>query len=107
MDEGGMRTGGCRARPRPDRIDRTAGLTRRAARDRVCSGSLLRCNQSPTARSSMARHASSSPGRPSIYDVALRAGVSHMTVSRVINDHPNIKESTREHVKHVIAELGY
>ena len=55
----------------------------------------------------MARHASSSPGRPSIYDVALRAGVSHMTVSRVINDHPNIKESTREHVKHVIAELGY
>ncbi|QIG41190.1 LacI family DNA-binding transcriptional regulator [Microbacterium sp. 4R-513] len=55
----------------------------------------------------MARDAVSSRGRPSIYDVALRAGVSHMTVSRVINDQPNIRESTRQHVKRVIAELGY
>jgi DNA-binding LacI/PurR family transcriptional regulator len=55
----------------------------------------------------MARHASSSRARPSIYDVAVRAGVSHMTVSRVINGHTNIKESTREHVLRVIEELGY
>ncbi|TDN90731.1 LacI family DNA-binding transcriptional regulator [Microbacterium sp. BK668] len=55
----------------------------------------------------MARDATSSRGRPSIYDVAHRAGVSHMTVSRVINDHPNIRESTRRHVREVIAELGY
>lgn len=55
----------------------------------------------------MTRDATTTSGRPSIYDVAVRAGVSHMTVSRVINDHPNIKESTRLHVKQVIAELGY
>jgi DNA-binding LacI/PurR family transcriptional regulator len=30
-----------------------------------------------------------------------------MTVSRVINGQPNIRESTREHVLKVIAELGY
>jgi len=46
-------------------------------------------------------------GRPSIYDVAARAGVSHMTVSRVINAQTNIKESTRQRVLDVIAELGY
>ena len=33
--------------------------------------------------------------RPSIYDVAKHAGVSHMTVSRVLNDHPNIREDRK------------
>ncbi|QIG38720.1 LacI family transcriptional regulator [Microbacterium sp. 4R-513] len=46
-------------------------------------------------------------GRPSIYDVAARAGVSHMTVSRVINGQTNIREATRERVLQAIAELGY
>ncbi|HEX5858800.1 MAG TPA: LacI family DNA-binding transcriptional regulator [Microbacterium sp.] len=55
----------------------------------------------------MGGDASSARDRPSIYDVALRAGVSHMTVSRVINDHPNIRASTRQRVKDVIAEVGY
>lgn len=55
----------------------------------------------------MVRDAPPSRHRPSIYDVAVRAGVSHMTVSRVINDHPNIRDSTRQHVKEVIAELGF
>ena len=40
--------------------------------------------------------------RPSIYDVAKHAGVSHMTVSRVLNGHPNIRESTRERVLQAI-----
>lgn len=40
-------------------------------------------------------------------DVAARAGVSHQTVSRVINDHPNVAPRTRARVKLAIAELGY
>jgi DNA-binding LacI/PurR family transcriptional regulator len=40
-------------------------------------------------------------------DVARLAGVSHQTVSRVLNDHPNVKEQTRLRVRAAIAELGY
>lgn len=42
-----------------------------------------------------------------IKDVAKRAGVSVMTVSRVINGSKNVKESTREKVLKAIEELGY
>ncbi|MCJ1708878.1 substrate-binding domain-containing protein [Microbacterium sp. VKM Ac-2923] len=45
--------------------------------------------------------------RPSIYDVARGAGVSHMTVSRVLNDHLNIRESTRSRVLQVMEEMSY
>ncbi len=45
--------------------------------------------------------------RPNIYDVADRAGVSHMTVSRVLNGHPNIRDSTRARVLRAIDELDY
>jgi LacI family transcriptional regulator len=44
---------------------------------------------------------------PTITDVARRAGVSPMTVSRVINGEGNVRESTREAVKSAIAELNY
>ena len=40
-------------------------------------------------------------------DVARVAGVSHQTVSRVLNDHPNVRPETRERVLAAIAELGY
>jgi DNA-binding LacI/PurR family transcriptional regulator len=40
-------------------------------------------------------------------DVAARAGVSHQTVSRVINGSPNVAPLTRERVERAIAELGY
>ncbi|BAL90444.1 putative LacI-family transcriptional regulator [Actinoplanes missouriensis 431] len=40
-------------------------------------------------------------------DVARLAGVSHQTVSRVLNDHPNVKEQTRNRVRAAIAELNY
>ncbi|MDH2430736.1 LacI family DNA-binding transcriptional regulator [Sphaerisporangium sp. TRM90804] len=40
-------------------------------------------------------------------DVARLAGVSHQTVSRVLNGHPNVREQTRIRVRAAIAELGY
>ena len=43
----------------------------------------------------------------SIYDVANAAGVSIQTVSRVMNGHPSVKNSTREHVLAAISSLGY
>ncbi|MFC7394528.1 LacI family DNA-binding transcriptional regulator [Scopulibacillus cellulosilyticus] len=42
-----------------------------------------------------------------IYDIAKRANVSPMTVSRVINNSKQISESTRQKVQAVIEELGY
>ena len=44
---------------------------------------------------------------PAMTDVARVAGVSHQTVSRVLNAHPNVSESTRLRVRAAIAELGY
>ncbi|WP_129784025.1 LacI family DNA-binding transcriptional regulator [Promicromonospora panici] len=45
--------------------------------------------------------------KPNIRQVAVIAGVSHMTVSRVLNDHPNIKPDTRRRVLEAIEELDY
>ncbi len=44
---------------------------------------------------------------PAMTDVARLAGVSHQTVSRVLNGHPNVREQTRMRVRMAIAELGY
>ena len=44
---------------------------------------------------------------PAMSDVAARAGVSHQTVSRVLNDHPSVRAETRERVLDAIRELGY
>lgn len=45
--------------------------------------------------------------RPTIKDVAARAGVSRQTVSRVINNKAEVSPETRERVLAVIEELGY
>jgi len=42
-----------------------------------------------------------------IRDVAAHAGVSHQTVSRVINNSEQVTPETRERVKEAIKELGY
>ena len=42
-----------------------------------------------------------------IYDVAKQAGVSHQTVSRVLNDSQRVAAKTREKVERAITELGY
>lgn len=51
-----------------------------------------------------------SPGRrrsPTLEDVARLAGVSHQTVSRVVNDYPHIRPEVRERVGVAIRQLGY
>lgn len=40
-------------------------------------------------------------------DIAQKAGVSMMTVSRVMNNHPKVGQSTREKVKQIAQELRY
>ena len=44
---------------------------------------------------------------PNMYDVAKLAEVSHQTVSRVINNHPNTRPETRERVIKAMEQLGY
>jgi DNA-binding LacI/PurR family transcriptional regulator len=46
-------------------------------------------------------------GVPTMFDVARRAGVSHQTVSRVLNDLTGVAASTRLRVEQAIAELNY
>ncbi|MDY0911191.1 LacI family DNA-binding transcriptional regulator [Microbacterium sp. CFBP9034] len=45
--------------------------------------------------------------RPSIYDVATLAGVSHSTVSRVLNDQPHISDSARQRVLDAIEQTNF
>jgi LacI family transcriptional regulator len=45
--------------------------------------------------------------RPTIRDVAERAGVSIATVSRVLNDRADVSLETRERVREVAREVGY
>ena len=40
-------------------------------------------------------------------EIGKRAGVSRSTVSRVLNDHPDVRTAVREKVEAVIAETGY
>ncbi len=40
-------------------------------------------------------------------DIAKQAGVSRSTVSRVVNDHPNVREDVRKRVQEVIQNTGY
>lgn len=58
----------------------------------------------------MARRSESSPAsgrQPAISDVAAVAGVSHMTVSRVINGSGSVRAETRRRVLEAIERLGY
>jgi DNA-binding LacI/PurR family transcriptional regulator len=46
-------------------------------------------------------------GKTNIRQVAALAGVSHQTVSRVLNGHPSIRPATRERVLKVIEDVNY
>jgi DNA-binding LacI/PurR family transcriptional regulator len=39
--------------------------------------------------------------------IAKLAGVSRSTVSRVINNHPGVRDQTRERVLKIVQEYGY
>ena len=49
----------------------------------------------------------SDPNPITIYDVAEHAGVSAMTVSRVLNESSRVAEATRQRIQAAIHELGY
>ena len=64
----------------------------------------------PMVRATRSQSADSdvSPGRrPAMVDVARIAGVSHQTVSRVLNAHPNVSAVTRSRVMAAIKQLDY
>ncbi|KOU50582.1 LacI family transcriptional regulator [Streptomyces sp. MMG1522] len=48
-----------------------------------------------------------SGGRPTLEEVAARAGVGRGTASRVINGSPRVSDATRQAVEAAVAELGY
>lgn len=79
--------------------DRTSRLSRlsddRWHRDPVPDGTDLLNEKDKTTRSA------------TIFDVARLAGVSHQTVSRVLNDMPNVRASTRDRVQQAITQLRY
>jgi DNA-binding LacI/PurR family transcriptional regulator len=45
--------------------------------------------------------------KTTIYDVAEKAGVSRQTVSRVINNHPDVSPDTRKRIIQIINEMNY
>jgi len=45
--------------------------------------------------------------KPTIYEVARKAGVSRQTVSRVINNRPDVAPATRQRIMKIIDELDY
>jgi DNA-binding LacI/PurR family transcriptional regulator len=45
--------------------------------------------------------------KATMLDVARRAGVSYQTVSRVINNRPDVSDETRRKIQEIIDELGY
>jgi DNA-binding LacI/PurR family transcriptional regulator len=58
----------------------------------------------------MTAHSDPEDPRPrpaSVFDVARVAGVSHQTVSRVLNDHPSLRDATRQKVLQAMRELNY
>jgi LacI family transcriptional regulator len=46
-------------------------------------------------------------GKLTIRQIAKLAGVSHSSVSRVLNNHPNVSPETREQVQKAINQTGY
>ena len=62
----------------------------------------------PSGRAGGEQVGAGTPSRPAVMaDVAIAAGVSHQTVSRVLNGHPHVRPATRDRVLAAIEQLGY
>jgi LacI family transcriptional regulator len=48
-----------------------------------------------------------SPKRVTVYDIAEKLGVSHVTVSLALRNHPSISEKRRVQVRKLADEMGY
>ncbi len=71
-------------------------------------GPLMKRSHDRGAGTAEASTATGRPARPpAITDVAALAEVSYQTVSRVLNNQPNVRESTRARVLAAIEQLGY
>ncbi|GAA4430811.1 LacI family DNA-binding transcriptional regulator [Georgenia halophila] len=80
-------------------------MQRRESTFRVASTARARDG---TVTAAAGRSGSARPGRrPSVKDVAERAGVSWKTVSNVVNNRTNVRPETRARVEAAIRELGY
>jgi transcriptional regulator with XRE-family HTH domain len=44
---------------------------------------------------------------PTIKDLAREAGVSYATVSRALNDHPEVSDETKKRIMKIALEMGY
>src|SRR5690242_20122047 len=55
----------------------------------------------------MPENVSGSAAMPTIKDVAKAAHLSVTTASRALNDHDDVAEGTRAHVRRIALELGY
>ncbi len=67
-----------------------------------------RAEAAPTARPPRSAEKAERKARTAnIFDVARLAGVSHQTVSRVINDVPRVRPATRLRVEQAISQLNY
>lgn len=89
------------------------GVTR-AGRTRTCYVWVGKCNGSAQEKTAGERSGRGADGRPEqigrrsgIMDVATAAGVSHITVSRVINNRASVRADTRERVLAAMRRLDY
>src|SRR6478609_1929477 len=46
-------------------------------------------------------------GKHSIHDIAKMLRLSPATISRVLNNHPHVRQATRKRVMSIIEEMGY
>ncbi len=93
-------------------VARTAGAAESAPRASVSRGvGRPTGGKTPVDKGSSSSRQSSRADRPArsanIFDVARLAGVSHQTVSRVLNDIPSVRPATRARVEKAIADLRY